>query len=78
MIDMYSSSIWQLPLEETAAQTSKNSPALLLAVKLVSQSPNLVLRTRDFSSIFHEAAEVGAIPVLDLALKADKSRVEEI
>jgi hypothetical protein len=66
-------------LAETGAQMSNTSPALLLAVKLVSQSPNLVLdRRRDFSSIFHEAAQVGATPVLDLALKADKSRVEKM
>jgi ankyrin repeat protein len=42
-------------------------------------SPDLVLhKTHDLGSIFHIAASFGATQILDIALRADKARVEEL
>jgi ankyrin repeat protein len=65
-------------LAEDGSLTLDDSPALQLAFLLLAQSPDLVLHQKPRNSpIFHKAAQLGVIPIIEVALKAEKSRVEE-
>lgn len=65
-------------LAEDGPRTLNDSPALQLAFLLLAQSPDLVFHnTYKYSSIFHKAAQLGVMPILEAALNAERSRVEE-